>query len=108
VTQEGSLLPDLSIAENIFLGRRHVARRGRIDWGATRRAARQVLGRLDVDLDPARPVRTLPSDARQLVEIGRAISTDARVLLLDEPTSSLDLREWRASSPSCGGCAARG
>ena len=93
VTQEGSLLPDLSVAENILLGHRQIARRGVIDWGATRRAAKRVLDRLALDLDPGRSVRTLAADGRQLVEIARAISYDARALLLDEATSSLDQRE---------------
>ena len=90
VTQEGSLLPDLSIAENIYLGHRQAVRNHFISWRATRRAAEEILGRLGLDLDVSRLVRTLPSDARQIVEIARAMSIDMRVLLLDEPTSSLD------------------
>jgi ABC-type sugar transport system ATPase subunit len=89
VTQETTLAPDLSIAENVFLGRRLVARRGIIDWRSTRRRARQALARLDVDLDPGTVVRRLRPDQQQMVEIARALSIDARVLILDEPTSSL-------------------
>ena len=89
VTQETTLAPDLSVAENILLGRR-MPRRGRlIDWSSTRRRAREALARLDLDLDPSTPVRRLRPDQQQLVEIARALSIDARVLILDEPTSSL-------------------
>jgi ABC-type sugar transport system ATPase subunit len=89
VTQETTLALDLSIAENVLLGRR-MPRRGRlIDWRLTRRRAREALERLHVDLDPATPVRRLRPDQQQLVEIARALSIDARVLILDEPTSSL-------------------
>ena len=89
VTQETTLVPDLSIAENVFLGHRKPRRAGVIDWRATSRAAREALGRLGLDLDPATPARRLRPDQQQMVEIARALSTDARVLILDEPTSSL-------------------
>jgi ABC-type sugar transport system ATPase subunit len=89
VTQETTLAPDLSIAENVFLGRRMVRRFGLIDWRATRRRAERALARLELDLDPATIVRRLRPDQQQLVEIARALSIDARVLILDEPTSSL-------------------
>ncbi len=89
VTQETTLAPDLSIAENIFLGRRQVHGRAGIRWGATNRRAAQVLERLELDLDPAHTVRRLRPDQQQLVEIARALSMDARILILDEPTSSL-------------------
>ena len=89
VSQETTLVPDLSIAENIFLGRRMARRGGIVDWRATRRAARVALERLGLELDPAQPVRQLRPDQAQMVEIARALSLDARVLILDEPTSSL-------------------
>jgi ABC-type sugar transport system ATPase subunit len=89
VTQETTLAPDLSIAENVFLGHRMVARRGLINWRRTRRRARDALARLGLELDPALPVRRLRPDQQQMVEIARALSIDARVLILDEPTSSL-------------------
>jgi len=88
VSQETSLVPDLSIAENILLGRQ-VRRRGVIDWRATRRLAARRLERLGLDLDVAQPVRRLRPDQAQMVEIARALSADARILILDEPTSSL-------------------
>jgi ABC-type sugar transport system ATPase subunit len=89
VTQETTLVPELSVAENIFLGHR-MARRGPvIDWRATRRRALDALRRLGLEVDPSVPVRRLRPDQQQMVEIARALSIDARVVVLDEPTSSL-------------------
>ena len=89
VTQETTLAPDLSITENVFLGRRMVRRGPVIDWRATRRRALEAVRRLGLDVDPSLPVRRLRPDQQQLVEIARALTIDARVLVLDEPTSSL-------------------
>jgi ABC-type sugar transport system ATPase subunit len=89
VSQEMTLAPDLSVAENIFLGHRMPRRAGMIDWGGTRRAATGALERLGLHLVPTVPVRRLRPDQAQMVEIARALSIDARVLVLDEPTSSL-------------------
>ena len=88
VTQETTLAPELSVAENIFLGR--LARRGGlVDWRRTRRRALAALDRLGLRIDPATPVKSLRPDQQQLVEIARALSTEARLVILDEPTSSL-------------------
>ena len=89
VTQETTLAPELSITENVFLGRRMVRRGPLIDWPATRRRALAAVRRLGLDVDPSLPVRRLRPDQQQMVEIARALSIDARVLVLDEPTSSL-------------------
>lgn len=89
VTQETTLAPDLSIAENVFLGHRMARRLGLIDWRRTQRRAQEALARLGLDLNPSLPVRRLRPDQQQMVEIARALSTNARVLILDEPTSSL-------------------
>jgi ABC-type sugar transport system ATPase subunit len=89
VTQETTLAPDLSIAENVFLGHR-MPRRGRlIDWRGTHALAEKALARLALDLDPALPVRRLRPNQQQMVEIARALSFEAQLLILDEPTSSL-------------------
>ena len=89
VTQETTLAQDLSIAENVFLGHRMVKRGPVIDWRGTRLQALGALQRLGLDVDPSLPVRRLRPDQQQMVEIARALSIDARVLILDEPTSSL-------------------
>ena len=89
VTQETTLVPELSIAENVFLGHRMARRGPLIDWRTTRRRAFDALERLGLEVDPALPVRRLRPDQQQMVEIARALSIDARVLILNEPTSSL-------------------
>jgi ABC-type sugar transport system ATPase subunit len=89
VTQETTLVPELSVAENILLGRRKVRKWSGIDWRATRARAQQVLKPLGVDFSCDDLVSELRPDQQQMVEIARAISMDARVLLLDEPTSTL-------------------
>lgn len=89
VSQETTLAPDLSVAENIFLGHRMARRSGVIDWKTTRHRAQAALARLGLDLDPGLPARRLRPDQAQMVEIARALSMEARVLILDEPTSSL-------------------
>ena len=96
VTQETTLAPDLSIAENVFLGHRMARRGGFVDWRRTRARAKEALARLALDLDPATPARRLRPDQQQMVEIARALSIDARVLILDEPTSSLTDDEVQA------------
>jgi ABC-type sugar transport system ATPase subunit len=96
VTQETTLAPDLSIAENVFLGHRMARRRGLIDWRRTHTRAKQALARLGLDLDPSTPARRLRPDQQQMVEIARALSIDARLLILDEPTSSLTDDEVQA------------
>ena len=90
VTQETTLVPDLSIAENVYLGHRMARRAGLIDWRRTHELAREALARLSLpDISPALLARRLRPDQQQMVEIARALSIDARVLILDEPTSSL-------------------
>ena len=89
VCQETALAEHLSVAENILLGRRLVRGRTGIDWAATRARAREILARLGVEYDCSRLVSSLRPDQKQMVEIARALSTDVRILVLDEPTSSL-------------------
>jgi ABC-type sugar transport system ATPase subunit len=88
VSQETAVAEDLSIAENVLMGRLVRGPSG-IDWKASRARAREVLGRLGVDYDPRCIVSRLRPDQKQVVEIARAISLNAKVLILDEPTSSL-------------------
>jgi ABC-type sugar transport system ATPase subunit len=89
VTQETTLVPYLSVAENILLGPRKVRRWFGIDWRASRRRAAEIQKLLGAEFSVDDQVSDLPPDQQQLVEIARAISMNARVLLLDEPTSSL-------------------
>jgi galactofuranose transport system ATP-binding protein len=92
VYQEIDLLPNLSVAENISLGV-EPRRFGIIDWRQMRDHARDVVADLGLDIDPASVLGRHSLAVQQLVAIARAISTDVRVLVLDEPTSSLDTDE---------------
>ena len=89
VTQETTLVRELSVAENIFLGPRKARRPWGIDWRRTRADAVAILERLGLDIDPSTLVARLRPDQQQMVEIARALSIVARVVILDEPTSSL-------------------
>jgi rhamnose transport system ATP-binding protein len=96
VSQELSLIPNLGIAENIFIGHNQSRNKFGIDWKDTDRRALEILERLNISVDPRREVSTLPQHEQQLVEIARALSFNAKVLLLDEPTSSLAPNEVEA------------
>ena len=93
IYQEPTLFPDLSVAENIFMGRQPLRRPHtwdrRIDRAAMREQTRRLFDRLGVQLDPDRPARGLSIADQQLVEIAKALSFDARVLIMDEPTAAL-------------------
>ena len=93
IHQELSLFPNLSIAENMFAG--HELRSGgrMVDFARQRQAAREVLERLGQNLDPRTLVADLPIGQQQLVEIGRVLLDDVRILIMDEPTSALSNNE---------------
>jgi rhamnose transport system ATP-binding protein len=93
VHQEPSLFPDLSVAENVYLAEPPRTKMGRIDWKTARRQAAGLFEQLDVRLDPASLVRGLSMADQQLIEIAKALSFDARALILDEPTASLSAHE---------------
>ena len=95
IHQELRLVPALSAAENIFLGREPRLLPGVVDRRTMLVRARALLDRLGASFDPARPVAALRVAERQLVEIARALSLDARILVMDEPTSALTERETR-------------
>ncbi len=92
ITQEFALIDELSVAENIFLGR--APRRGlRVDWLELHRRAAALLADFGLTISPEAPVRTLGIGQKQLVEIVRAIDKQSRVLVLDEPTAALTEQE---------------
>nr|WP_242680149.1 sugar ABC transporter ATP-binding protein [Nocardioides sp. IC4_145] len=89
IYQEPTLFPDLSVTENIFMGRQPRSRFGRIDRGAMHREALELFARLGVEIDPRRPALGLSIADQQIIEIAKAISLDASVLIMDEPTAAL-------------------
>ena len=97
IHQEFNLVPRLSVAENIFLGR--LPSRGlprRVDWRRVRAGAAAVLARIGADIDPRRPVGELSIAQRQMVEIAKALTVNARILVMDEPSATLTDHELRA------------
>ncbi len=88
IYQELSLVKDLSVAENIFLGR-EPRRFGVINWSELYSRAQKLLNELHLPIDPRAPVRNLGIGQQQLVEIAKALSQEARILVLDEPTAAL-------------------
>ncbi|WP_445680634.1 sugar ABC transporter ATP-binding protein [Radicibacter daui] len=92
IFQEVNLVGYRSVAENICLG--HEPKRwGMIDWKAANARAREVLARFEIDIDVTRPLRHYNIALQQMVAIARAVSFDARLVIMDEPTSSLDDNE---------------
>jgi rhamnose transport system ATP-binding protein len=89
IYQEPTLFPDLSVAENVVMGRHPIGALRRIERGEMRREVQDLLDRLGVRLDADRPVRGLSIADQQIVEIAKALSFDARVLIMDEPTAAL-------------------
>jgi ABC-type sugar transport system ATPase subunit len=89
VFQELSLVGSLSVAENIFANRQPVGRIGNIHWGDLYQQTSEFLNIFDLSLDPYKPVKYLSMGQQQILEILKAISTNPKVLILDEPTSSL-------------------
>lgn len=89
IYQELNLVPDMTVAENIFLGREPTRFLGLVDFRRMHQDAAQVLALLDPTIDPAAKVRELPVGKQQLVEIAKALAQHARILIMDEPTSAL-------------------
>jgi simple sugar transport system ATP-binding protein len=89
VYQHSTIIPDLTVAENLFVNRQPT-RRGLIRWGTLRREARAVLDRWNIAVSEDMRAGDLRVEARQLVEIARALSYGARFIILDEPTAQLD------------------
>ncbi len=96
IYQEFSLVPTLTVAENIFLGRPPLREKTRtIDWEEMRNRTSSILRDLHIDIDPEAVLRDLSVAEQQLVEIAKAISLESSLLIMDEPTAALGLRETR-------------
>ncbi|MBN1963104.1 MAG: sugar ABC transporter ATP-binding protein [Anaerolineae bacterium] len=93
VFQELSLVPSLSIAENVFPNRAPTRLAGAIHWSELYARTRQLMAQFELDIDVRTPVRALNVSTRQIVEIVKALSLNAKILLLDEPTSALSVDE---------------
>lgn len=92
VYQEVNLIPELSVAENIMLGRQP-KRRGFLQWREIRRRADEALARLGLNIDSSQPASSYSMAIQQMIAIARALYIDTKLLILDEPTSSLDEQE---------------
>jgi rhamnose transport system ATP-binding protein len=92
IHQEAVVFDDLSVAENIFITERP-RRHGMVDWAEMRRQTSKLLAELDPRIDPAMPMRQLSVAQKHLVQIARALSHEARVVIMDEPTAALSHRE---------------
>jgi inositol transport system ATP-binding protein len=92
IYQEFNLLPFMSVAENLYIGR-EPTHRGLIDWKRMRAQARTVLSNLGLDVDPDQQVRWLSVAQQQMVEIARAMTQSAKLIIMDEPTAALSSRE---------------
>ncbi|MGO4723512.1 MULTISPECIES: ATP-binding cassette domain-containing protein [unclassified Inquilinus] len=93
--QHPGLFPDLSVAENVFMGHTPRTALGAVDHAAVRGRARQLLDMIGLDCSPDLPLGRLRTSEQQLVEIARALSLGSRVLIMDEPTAALSQREVR-------------
>ena len=89
VHQELSVIPDLTVAENVFLGNQPLTAIGTVDWGRMNREAKKLIASLGLDIDPTTTMSSLPVGLQQLVELSRVLFSGAQIIILDEPTSAL-------------------
>ena len=90
IYQELALIPEMSVYENIFLGHEIAKNGGAVDWNETIKQATEMLKKVRLDVNPATKVKELGVGKQQLIEIAKALSQDVKLLILDEPTSSLN------------------
>jgi len=93
IHQETVMFDELSVAENVFMGHMPITGGRLVDWAGMRARTRELLRRLDSDIEPEVALKTLGVAQKHLVEIARALSHDARVVIMDEPTAALSARE---------------
>jgi ribose transport system ATP-binding protein len=89
VHQELSIVPDLTVAENVFLGNQPVTAFGTVDWKRMNSEAKKLIASLGLDIDPTTTMGTLPVGLQQLIELSRVLFSGAQIIILDEPTSAL-------------------
>jgi ribose transport system ATP-binding protein len=89
VHQELSVVPDLTVAENVFLGTQPINAFGKVDWARMNRDAKTLIASLGLDIDPTTTMGSLPVGLQQLVELSRVLFSGAQIIILDEPTSAL-------------------
>jgi len=89
VHQELSIVPELTVAENVFLGNQPTTAMGTIDWGRMNREAKALIASLGLNIDPTTNMGSLPVGLQQLVELSRVLFSGAEIIILDEPTSAL-------------------
>jgi rhamnose transport system ATP-binding protein len=108
IHQEPISFPDLSVAENLVLGRAERPLLSRVPWGAMTRNAARLMDLLGVRIDVTRPMRGLSIADQQMVEIARALDSDSRLIIMDEPTAPLTPKEVETLFTIARGCATRG
>ena len=93
IYQELNSIPSLSVAENMFLGNEIKKKNGMIDWSATYHRAEEILKGFNLEIDVRRPISSLSTAMQQMVSIAASVSQDAKLVIMDEATSSLDEKE---------------
>ncbi len=93
IHQEASMFSELTVTENIFMGHHLRKKSGMLDWKAMTRHTAELLDKLELDISPDTLIKNLGTAQRHMVEIAKALSVDAEVVIMDEPTSALSLKE---------------
>jgi ribose transport system ATP-binding protein len=93
IHQELNLIPYLSITENLFLGKERTNRFGMLNYAGMNQVAKELLGRLQLDMNPSTPLYTLRVGQQQLIEIAKSLLNESKVLIMDEPTSAISDHE---------------